>query len=89
MSSMVQDAMMQAYRRRREPAPGLMATLQPGEKSRMYALGGMARGGAFRGGYVSGKVFIALDGVHQGFGRAAGVHTGMIVESLQITRRAR
>ena len=48
-----------------------MATLQPGEKARMYALGGVMRGGASRGGYVSGKAFIAIDGVHVGFGGAA------------------
>ena len=39
-----------------------MATLQPGEKSRMYALGGIARGGAFRGGYVDSRVYIDIDG---------------------------
>jgi hypothetical protein len=61
-----------------------MATLQPGEKSRMYALGGLARGGAFRGGYVSGKVFIAIDGTHQGFGRP-DAHTGILLDSLRIT----
>jgi len=61
-----------------------MATLQPGEHSRMYALGGLARGGAFRGGYVSGKVFIAIDGTHQGFGRP-DAHTGIILDSLRIT----
>ena len=39
-----------------------MATLVPGEKSRMYALGGLARGGAFRGGYVDNRVYIDVDG---------------------------
>ena len=62
-----------------------MATLQPGEKSRMYALGGIARGGAFRGGYVSGKVFVAIDGVHRGFGRTSAAAPGIIIDSIQIT----
>src|SRR5262245_33409170 len=44
-----------------------MATLQPGEKARMYALGKIARGGATRGGYVNSLVFINLDGEHIGF----------------------
>lgn len=37
-----------------------MATLAPGEPARMYALGGVARGGATRGGYVSGQVFVKV-----------------------------
>ena len=40
-----------------------MATLQAGEKARMYALGKIMRGGASRGGYVSSQVFITIDGV--------------------------
>lgn len=63
-----------------------MATLQPGEKARMFALGGIARGGATRGGYVSGASFIAIDGVHVGFGGAPGAaHVGTIIDSLTIT----
>jgi hypothetical protein len=49
-----------------------MATLAPGEKSRMYALGGLARGGAFRGGYVDSRVYITIDGDHMGWGAETG-----------------
>jgi hypothetical protein len=44
-----------------------MATLTPGEKARMYALGKIMRGGASRGGYVSSAVFAHRDdGVRSG-----------------------
>jgi hypothetical protein len=63
-----------------------MATLQAGEKARMYALGKIARGGATRGGYVSARAFIAIDGVHIGFGGTPGAgHVGTIITSLSIT----
>jgi hypothetical protein len=63
-----------------------MATLQAGEKARMYALGKIARGGATRGGYVSARAFIAIDGVHVGFGGTPGAgHVGTIITSLSIT----
>jgi hypothetical protein len=62
-----------------------VATLQPGEKARMYALGGIARGGATRGGYVDGRAYIAIDGVHVGYGGTPGSgHVGTIIESLTI-----
>jgi hypothetical protein len=60
-----------------------MATLQPGEKARMYALGKIMRGGASRGGYVSGQVFIRIDGIDYGFGRASAA--GVLIDSLTIT----
>jgi len=63
-----------------------MATLQPGEKARMYALGKIARGGATRGGYVSGGVFISIGGDHVGFGRD-DVHVGTIIKSLSIVQQ--
>jgi hypothetical protein len=63
-----------------------MATLQAGEKARMYALGKIARGGATRGGYVSARSFIAIDGVQIGFGGTPGAgHVGTIIDSLSIT----
>jgi hypothetical protein len=61
-----------------------MATLAPGEHARMYALGKIMRGGASRGGYVPGSVFITIDGVHFGFGRDPG-RPGVLLESLTIT----
>ena len=63
-----------------------MATLQPGEKARMYALGKIARGGATRGGYVSGRVFISVDGEQIGFGRDDS-HVGTIISSLSIVQQ--
>lgn len=52
----------------------------------MYALGKIARGGATRGGYVSARAFIAIDGVHVGFGGTPGAgHVGTIITSLSIT----
>lgn len=50
----------------------------------MYALGGVARGGATRGGYVSGLIFVLAGGVHVGHGRAPGT-PGVVIESLAIT----
>jgi hypothetical protein len=38
----------------------------------MYALGGLARGGAFRGGYVDSRVYITIDGDHLGWGAETG-----------------
>jgi hypothetical protein len=40
-----------------------MATLVPGEKARMYALGAIMRGGASRGGYVDNRMYISIGGV--------------------------
>jgi len=60
-----------------------MATLQHGETARMYALGAVARGGATRGGYVDGGVYITIDGVHYGWGRAGAF--GVLIETLTIT----
>jgi hypothetical protein len=54
-----------------------MATLVPGEKSRMYALGGLARGGAFRGGYVDNRMYISIGGA---------AHAGdVLLDTLTIT----
>lgn len=61
-----------------------MATLQPGEQARMYALGGLARGGATRGGYVSGQVFIKYGGVQYGWGKDGA--QGVLIGSLSITQ---
>jgi hypothetical protein len=61
-----------------------VATLQPGEQARMYALGNVARGGATRGGYVSSQVFIAMDGEQIGWGRP-DPDVGTIIDSLTIT----
>ena len=59
-----------------------MATLTAGEQARMYALGKIMRGGASRGGYVSSAVYIAIDGVHVGFG--ATPHR-VLLDTLTIT----
>lgn len=48
----------------------------------MYALGGIARGGATRGGYVPGSVFVSIGGVQYAFGRSGTA--GTIIESLSI-----
>jgi hypothetical protein len=61
-----------------------MATLQPGEKSRMYALGGVARGGAVRGGYVDGRVYLSHGGQQIGWARTNPA-VGTILESLQVS----
>src|SRR4029077_7147498 len=59
-----------------------MATLTPGEKARMYALGKIMRGGASRGGYVSSAAFITIDGVQVGWG--ATPHR-VLLDTLTIT----
>lgn len=63
-----------------------MATLQPGEPARMYALSGVARAGATRAGYVSGAVFIQTPAFGQiGFGREGAktrIGTLSIVDAL-------
>ena len=59
-----------------------MATLTAGEKARMYALGKIMRGGASRGGYVSGAAFISIDGVQVGWG--ATPHR-VLLDTLTIT----
>ena len=61
-----------------------MATLQPGEKSRMYALGGIARGGAFRGGYVDSRMYINIDGDQIGWASDDDAH-GVLLGTLTIT----
>lgn len=51
----------------------------------MYALGKVARGGATRGGYVDGRVYINLGGsYHVGFGRTQAA-IGTLIDSLSIT----
>lgn len=68
-----------------------MATLAPGERARIYALGKVARGGATRGGYVSGLAFIKINGVNVGYVRdappvtPAPPHFGTSISSLTIT----
>ena len=62
-----------------------MATLQPGEKARMYALGGIMRGGASRGGYVSSRVFISIDGVPALVPPREPGHVGVLLGSVHIT----
>jgi hypothetical protein len=59
-----------------------MATLTPGEKARMYALGKIMRGGASRGGYVSSAVYITIDGVQVGWGATP---SRVLLDSLTIT----
>lgn len=59
-----------------------MAALVAGEKARMYALGGVARGGATRGGYHSPKAFVAINGVHYATARAVD---GQQVDSETLT----
>jgi hypothetical protein len=61
-----------------------MATLVPGEKARMYALGGIMRGGASRGGYVDSRVYINIDGGHIGWGGIVP-DVGVLIGSLTIT----
>ena len=43
--------------------------LGPGDKALMYALGGLARGGATRGGYHSAKPFVSVGGIQRGTSR--------------------
>src|ERR1700686_3628008 len=56
-------------------ALGTLSAYQAGHltKALMYALGGVARGGATRGGYRSPKVFVAINGVQYATARAAGL----------------
>ncbi len=42
--------------------------LGPGDKALMYALGGVARGGATRGGYISPSAFVKVGGFHRTHG---------------------
>lgn len=61
-----------------------MATLQPGEKARMFALGGLARGGATRGGYVDNRMYISIDGDQVGWARDDQA-VGTLLGTLTIT----
>jgi len=63
-----------------------MATLVPGEKARMYALGGLMRGGASRGGYIDGRVYVSIGGVDVGYIRD-DAHVGTLINSLSITQQ--
>jgi hypothetical protein len=60
-----------------------MATLTAGEQARMYALGKIMRGGASRGGYVDGRVYISYDGNQIAYGNANDY--GVLINSLTIT----
>jgi hypothetical protein len=57
------------------------------QKALMYALGGVMRGGASRGGYISGGTFLMLNGTHLAFGNAfgPGASIGTLLDSLTIT----
>ena len=63
-----------------------MATLVPGEKARMYALGAIMRGGASRGGYIDGRVYVSIGGNDMGFIRD-DAQVGTIIDSLSITQQ--
>jgi len=63
-----------------------MATLVPGEKARMYALGKIMRGGASRGGYVDGRVYVSIGGNDIGFIRD-DPKVGTLINSLSITQQ--
>jgi hypothetical protein len=63
-----------------------MATLVPGEKARMYALGAIMRGGASRGGYIDGRVYVSIGGADIGFIRD-DPKVGTIIDSLSITQQ--
>ena len=63
-----------------------MATLVPGEKARMYALGGLMRGGASRGGYIDGRVYVSIGGDQVGWIRD-DAHVGTLINSLSITQQ--
>jgi hypothetical protein len=54
------------------------------DKALMYALGGVMRGGASRGGYINGCVFINLNGLHVGWG-ASDNRYRVLLDSLTIT----
>ena len=58
--------------------------LAPGEKALMYALGGIARGGATRGGYTSVDPFISIGGEHVGTARPDKTKR-VLMASLSIT----
>jgi len=58
--------------------------LAPGEKALMYALGGIARGGATRGGYTSVLPFISIGGEQVANARP-DKNKRVLVESLTIT----
>jgi len=61
-----------------------MATLAVGEKARMYALGGLMRGGASRGGYVDSRVYIDIDGDQIGWAPDDDAR-GVLLGTLSIT----
>ena len=61
-----------------------MAALIAGEKARMFCLGNVARGGATRGGYVSPKIFVAINGIQVATARPAGA-AQVDADSLTIT----
>lgn len=61
-----------------------MATLTTGEPARMYALGKVARGGATRGGYTDGRIYIRYVGYDVGWGRTVP-WVGTLPESVTIT----
>jgi hypothetical protein len=50
----------------------------------MYALGGVMRGGVGRGGYVSSRAFISIDGDHVG-DAPTDDDVGVLIDSLTIT----
>ena len=54
------------------------------DKARMFALGGVMRGGASRGGYISGEAFIAIGGIRVGTIRDDPA-VKVVMESLTIT----
>jgi hypothetical protein len=62
-----------------------MASLVAGERARMYALAGVARAGATRAGYVSGKVFISYGGTWIGWGKTTP-NVGVLIGSLSINQ---
>jgi hypothetical protein len=60
-----------------------MATLQPGEQARLYALAKVGRAGATRSGYLSSRVFLTIDGISYMPPREPG-HIGILLDSLTI-----
>ena len=84
LATLVEEAMMRTYRQGGNRQPVCMATLQPGEKGRMYALGGIMRGGASRGGYVDSRVYINIDGDHIGWAPDDDAH-GVLLGTLTIS----
>jgi hypothetical protein len=63
-----------------------MATLVPGEMARMYALGGLMRGGASRGGYIDGRVYVSIGGSDVGWVKD-DPKVGTLINSLSITQQ--